>query len=239
MMNRKRNLAATLGLVTLIALAGCSSADADPADTSPDPAVSMDTSTPEPAPTSTPAPTPTTTTAATTEAPSEAPPAAAAAGVQFNTTDLMINGDDGQAETTVPFSDGGAVLDALTGVWGEPVVTPLEGADGNMPPMVHTWESASLTTFGDGHAELTVYTTAVQSFPVDLPGIKVGSSREEAVAAGAVERGDDPNILVFDVREAAGTTSKWVDGSGADFVQVNLKSDMVVNFVSPADDYTD
>jgi len=105
------------------------------------------------------------------------------------------------------------------------------------------WPGFTLTVPDDGStrgASVRVSTPTVAAHPVVTSGgIGVGSTRAEAVAAGATE-GFDSSELRMDTRDAPGTQSSQRPGEvGREYVKLVLDGDSVVQIILPANDFGD
>ncbi len=106
-----------------------------------------------------------------------------------------------------------------------------------------TWPGFTVTVPNDGStrgATVRVTTPTVSGHPVvTTGGIGVGSTRAEAVAAGATE-GFDSTALRLDTRDVPGTQSLQRPGEvGREYVMLVLDGDAVTQLILPANDYSD
>jgi hypothetical protein len=106
--------------------------------------------------------------------------------------------------------------------------------------VAHEWPGLRLLTPPDGPGWLSVTSAEVNGHPVRTAhGIGVGSSRADALAAGATE-GFSSDELRLDVREAPGTSSLQHPGSvGEEFISLVMQGETVASLLVPANDYSD
>ncbi|WZH35951.1 MAG: hypothetical protein PIR02_14435 [Microbacterium enclense] len=106
--------------------------------------------------------------------------------------------------------------------------------------VAHDWPGLRLLTPPDGPGWLSVTATEVNGHPVRTAhGIGVGSTRADALAAGATE-GFSADELRLDVRQVAGTSSLQHPGSvGEEFISLVMQGDTVASVLVPANDYSD
>lgn len=136
-------------------------------------------------------------------------------------------------------------VDAWTAALGTaPTQSALEGPPGyDFQMTVLEWPGLKLTVPNDGStggATLFVSTPTVAGHPVVTSGgIGVGSTRAEALAAGATE-GFDSTELRLDTRDVQGTQSLQRTGEvGREFVMLVLEGDSVVSMHLPSNDFSD
>lgn len=173
--------------------------------------------------------------------------ASATAGADASVSDavvtLSLDGASSADGSTLTYSID--AVDAWTEALGSaPVSSPVEGPYGGT--LAYTsldWSGLKLTVPDDGStngARVFVSTPTVAGHPiVTTGGIGVGSTRAEALAAGAVE-GFDATELRLDVRDVPGTTSLQRAGeTGRQYVMLVLEGDSVAAMHLPADDFSD
>jgi len=105
--------------------------------------------------------------------------------------------------------------------------------------VAHEWPGLRLLTPPDGPGWLSVTAAEVNGHPLRTAhGIGVGSTRAEALAAGAVAGYGDE--LRLDVREVPGTTSLQEAGRvGTEFISLEMSGDTVASLHVPANDFSD
>lgn len=105
--------------------------------------------------------------------------------------------------------------------------------------VAHEWPGLRLLTPPDGPGWLSVTAAEVNGHPVrTAQGIGVGSTRAEALAAGAVAGYGDE--LRLDVHDVPGTSSLQNVGSvGKKFISLGMSGDVVASVNVPADDFSD
>lgn len=222
-MRRSRTaLALPFAVVLAVGLAACTAApEADPSTPA-----AVDTSASSPSASVTPTAT-----------------AGADASVSDAVVTLSLDGASSADGSTLAYSIG--AVDAWTEALGTaPASSPVEGPYGGT--LAYTsldWSGLKLTVPDDGStngARVFVSTPTVAGHPiVTTGGIGVGSTRAEALAAGAVE-GFDATELRLDVRDVPGTTSLQRAGEiGRQYVMLVLEGDSVAAMHLPADDFSD
>lgn len=169
--------------------------------------------------------------------------AGADASVSDAVVTLSLDGASSADGSTLAYSIG--AVDAWTEALGTaPASSPVEGPyGGRLACTSLDWSGLKLTVPDDGStngARVFVSTPTVAGHPiVTTGGIGVGSTREEALAAGAVE-GFDATELRLDVRDVPGTTSLQRAGeTGRQYVMLVLEGDSVAAMHLPADDFSD
>lgn len=194
-------------------------------------------------PTSTPtesaAQTPAATPSVSATAPAAAPTPTSAATLIVTLDDATLQG----GATPLPYARG--AKDAWTAALGsEPTESPSEVVHGyDFQQTIWKWPGLQLNLPNDGSANgsrVSVSAATVAGHPVrTTQGIGVGSTRAEALAAGAVD-GFDSTELRLDVRDAPGTNSLQRPGEvGRQFISLILEGDTVVSMHLPADDFSD
>ncbi|PNW07782.1 hypothetical protein C1632_16290 [Microbacterium testaceum] len=197
-----------------------------------------------------PAPEPTTTDAATptftpTVKPTAtvSPSADASAPASDAVLIVQLDGASIAAGSTLEYSL--AAVDAWTAALGiAPTRSAVEGPYGGDSELTALeWPGFTLTVPNDGStrgASVRVSSPTVAGHPVVTSGgIGVGSTRAEAVAAGATE-GFDSTELRLDTRDAPGTQSLQRPGElGRQYVMLVLDGDSIVQIILPANDYSD
>jgi hypothetical protein len=136
-------------------------------------------------------------------------------------------------------------LDAWsTALGSEPTQTsPIDGPYGPLPELTKLeWSGLRLTVPNDGSAtpgRFFVSSPSVSGHPLrTADGIGVGSTRDEALAAGAVE-GFDATELRLGAREVPGTQSLSRPGEvGREWIMLVLEGDAVVS-MQPGNDFSD
>ena len=136
-------------------------------------------------------------------------------------------------------------VEAWTAALGAaPTQSAVEGPyGGTLELTALEWPGFTLTVPNDGStraASVRVSTPTVSGHPiVTTGGIGVGSTRAEAVAAGATE-GFDSTELRLDTRDAPGTQSLQRPGEvGREYVMLVLDGDSVTQLILPANDFSD
>lgn len=173
--------------------------------------------------------------------------ASATAGADASVSDavvtLSLDGASSADGSTLAYSIG--AVDAWTEALGTaPASSPVEGPyGGTLASTSLDWAGLKVTVPDDGStngARVFVSTPTVAGHPiVTTGGIGVGSTRAEALAAGAVE-GFDATELRLDVRDVPGTTSLQRAGeTGRQYVMLVLEGDSVAAMHLPADDFSD
>lgn len=197
----------------------------------------------------TPAPTPTTTASASQSpaaTPSASATASATAPAPASAAALIVSLDDATVEdgsASLPYARG--AKDTWTAALGsEPAESPSEVVNGyDFQETVWKWPGLQLNVPNDGSengSHVFVSASTVNGHPIrTAQGIGVGTTRAEAVAAGAVD-GFDSTELRIDVRDAPGTKSLQRPGEvGRQFISLILDGDTVVSMLLPADDFSD
>lgn len=194
-------------------------------------------------------PTPTTTDSASQSPPATpsasatasaaAPTPASAAALTVTLDDVILQG----GAAPLPYARG--AKDAWTAALGsEPIESPNEIVNGyDFQETVWKWPGLQLNVPNDGSENgslVFVSASTVNGHTIrTTQGIGVGSTRAEALAAGAVD-GFDSTELRLDVRDAPGTTSLQRPGEvGRQFISLILEGDTVVSIHLPADDFSD
>ncbi len=197
---------------------------------------------PAPTPTDTASPTPAFTPSAK-PTPTVSPTADAANPASDAVLIVSLDSASIAAGSTLEYSLN--AVDAWTAALGTaPTQSAVEGPPGyDFQMTVLEWPGLELTVPNDGStsgARVFVSTPTVAGHPVvTTGGIGVGSTRAEAVAAGATE-GFDSTELRLDTRDAPGTQSLQRPGEvGREFVMLVLNGDSVVSMHLPADDFSD
>jgi len=190
-------------------------------------------------------PTPTTI-ASATPTPAASATASAAAPTPASAATLIVTIDDATLEggsASLPYARG--AKDAWTAALGnEPAEPPSEVVNGyDFQETVWKWPGLQLNVPNDGSengSHVFVSASTVGGHPIrTTQGIGVGSTRAEALAAGAVD-GFDSTELRLDVRDAPGTKSlQRPDEVGREFISLILEGDTVVSMHLPADDFSD
>lgn len=184
--------------------------------------------------------------ASPTPTPAASATASVAASTPASAATLIVTIDDATLEggsASLPYARG--AKDAWTAALGsEPVESPSEVVNGyDFQETVWKWPGLQLNVPDDGSengSHVFVSASTVDGHPIRTrQGIGVGSTRAEAVAAGAVD-GFDSTELRLDVRDAPGTTSLQRPGEvGREFISLVLEGDTVVSIHLPADDFSD
>ena len=153
--------------------------------------------------------------------------------------DAMVEGDSAR----LPYARG--AKDAWTSALGaEPTESPNEVVNGyDFQQTVWKWPGLQLRVPNDGSergSSVFVSASVVAGHPIrTTQGIGVGSTRADALAAGAVD-GFDATELRLDVRDAPGTNSlQRPNEVGRQFISLFLEGDTVVSIHLPADDFSD
>jgi len=197
---------------------------------------------PGPAPTDTASPTPAFT-PSVKPTPTVSPTADAAAPASDAV--LIVSLDRASIAAGSPLEYSLSAVDAWTAALGTaPTPSAVEGPySGTLELTALTWPGFTLTVPNDGStrgATVRVTTPTVSGHPVvTTGGIGVGSTRSEAVAAGATE-GFDATELRLDTRDAPGTQSLQRPGEvGREYVMLVLDGDAVTQLILPANDFSD
>ena len=133
-----------------------------------------------------------------------------------------------------------AVDDWVSALGADPtssdVIAP---AGGDTGVVAHEWPGLRFLAPPDGPGRLSVTAADVNGHPVRTThGIAVGSTRADALAAGAVAGSGDG--LRLDVRDVPGTSSLHEPGSvGKQFISLEMEGDVVASIHVPADDFSD
>ena len=197
---------------------------------------------PAPEPTATDAATPTFT-PTVKPTPTASPTADAAAPSSDAVLIVQLDGASIAEGSTLEYSID--AVDAWTEALGAaPTQSPAEGPyGGTLERTFLEWPGLTVTVPNDGStrgASVRVSTPTVAGHPVVTSGgIGVGSTRAEALAAGATE-GFDATELRLDTRDAPGTHSlQRPDEVGRDYVMLVLDGDAVTQIILPGNDYSD
>jgi hypothetical protein len=136
-------------------------------------------------------------------------------------------------------------VDAWTAALGSvPTQSAVEGPYGGTLDMTAMdWPGLTVTVPNDGSthgASVRVSEPTVAGHPVvTTGGIGVGSTRAEAITAGATE-GFDATELRLDTRDAPGTQSLQRPGEvGREYVMLVLDGDAVTQIILPGNDFSD
>ncbi|WP_295838853.1 hypothetical protein [uncultured Microbacterium sp.] len=136
-------------------------------------------------------------------------------------------------------------VDAWTAALGSaPTQSAVKGPyGGTLDETALDWPGLTVTVPNDGSthgASVRVSEPTVAGHPVvTTGGIGVGSTRAEAVAAGATE-GFDATELRLDTRDVPGTQSLQRPGEvGREYVMLVLDGDAVIQIILPGDDFSD
>ncbi len=194
---------------------------------------------PPPTPTVSAAQTPSPTPSASATAPAAAPTPTSAATLIVTLDDATVEG----GSAPLPYARG--AKDAWAGALeSEPTESSSEVVNGyDFQQTVWKWPGLQLSVPNDGSengSHVFVSASTVAGHPIrTTQGIGVGSTRADAIAAGAVN-GFDSTELRLDVRDAPGTTSLERPGEvGRQFISLILEGDTVVSIHLPADDFSD
>ncbi len=208
--------------VIALALAGCTG----PAGTEP----SAEPSTPTPS-------------AAPTQSPDSSSPPTLVVSAEGLT--YAAEGDEQQAS----FDDAAAILDIVELVAGPlPTGIAVEPYDGlDLELTRYEWDDIVVTAGNDGFgSSLWLHSERVgETFVITTSGISVGSSRADAVAAGAFDDWDSDgdgiaDYLGLEPRDVAGTESLSRPGSiGRVYVLLVMEGDVVSSIQAPGNDYAD
>ncbi|WP_201276579.1 hypothetical protein [Marisediminicola senii] len=203
------------------------------------------TADPEPAVASTPAPTPTPEPTPVAE-PAPAPTPQSAPIVTITLDDLSY-GDPG-AITTVPFTQGNDLVVAIQSLTGSaPSVSDIEDpwGNGDIWGTRYQWDGINVNVL-DGNATLRISTATLgDSVILTAQGLAVGSTRADAVAAGAWDDYDENDDQIADYlgigsREIAGTESLGNPGAvGVEYLMLEMNGDVVSAIHAPANDFSD
>ncbi|KTR88556.1 hypothetical protein NS220_16230 [Microbacterium testaceum] len=133
-----------------------------------------------------------------------------------------------------------AVDDWRSALGGDPTTSNVLAPTGwDTGVVAHEWPGLRFLTPPDGPGWLSVTAAEVNGHPVrTAQGIGVGSTRAEALAAGAVAGYGDE--LRLDVREVPGTSSLQESGRvGKEFISLEMSGDTVASVHVPANDFSD
>lgn len=220
---RRSVLLLTIAVVSALGLSACVPPPA------PEP-VTTDAATPAFTPTVKPTPTP-------------SPTVGAVAPASDAVLIVSLDGASIAAGSTLEYTLN--AVDAWTAALGTaPARSAVQGPYGGALELTALeWPGFTLTVPNDGStraASVRVSTPTVSGHPiVTTGGIGVGSTRAEAVAAGATE-GFDSTELRLDTRDAPGTQSLQRPGEvGREYVMLVLDGDSVVQIILPANDFSD
>ncbi|BDV30138.1 hypothetical protein Microterr_07980 [Microbacterium terricola] len=149
---------------------------------------------------------------------------------------------------TVDFDD----VDGVLAVFEELTGTMPEGYEPEDPDGYvfddtrYDWAGVTVTVWGAGTesesiASIRVVAPTVGGVPVRTPeGITVGSSREDALAAGADDPFDDPEYLQIGRQEVPDTESLVNPGEvGILFIVLQMEADAVAAISTPGNDFSD
>ena len=150
---------------------------------------------------------------------------------------------------TVSLADGSAILALFESVNGYmPTGTEFEFFAGYPTGLfTYKWSEVIVTVSDQGPTyNLVLLAPAVNSVPIRTHGeIAVGSTRMEAIAAGARDEWDNDKDgiaeeLALGAREVPGTHSLSRPGSvGSEFLLLVMDGDNVVRIIVPGDDFSD
>ncbi len=154
----------------------------------------------------------------------------------------------GGTADTLSYDDGSGIVDLLSGLSGsEPAVTDIEDPWGNgtVVGSSYEWEGIVVSVY-NGRAGVAISVPEVGDTKVQTPeGISVGSTRAEAMAAGAWTVWDqdgngNANYLGIGSREVPDTRSLSNPGSvGIEYLMLVLADDAVGAIHVPANDFSD
>lgn len=142
-------------------------------------------------------------------------------------------------EHTVTFDKGDALLEILTSLFG---IAPSKTEEPNGYDVTFfDWDRVRLLKPGNTRAAVSASTSALGEVAIStVEGISVGSSREAALAAGAIDVGEGPDSLGINVREVPHALSLTRPGQvGLDFVRLRFTNNKVAQMQAPAFDYGD
>ena len=143
-----------------------------------------------------------------------------------------------------PFTDGEAMVAMLEELIGtEPEISQDEVTEITS----YEWPVARvIITPGDGFASIAIRAAEIGGIPIRTPeGLGVGSSREEAVAAGAWDDWDADSDGIADYlgigpREVPGTQSLSNPGAvGIEYLLLGIAEDLIEQIQAPANDFSD
>jgi len=145
---------------------------------------------------------------------------------------------------TAAYTDADAVIQALTDALGaDPTESPVDGPYGETftayewTGLTATLREPRIDVFATADSETVSYTTP--------EGIGLGSTRDEALTAGAQDEWDEDGDGVADylkigMREVAGTTSLENPGQvGVEYLTLTLTDDVVTAIASGGNDFSD
>jgi hypothetical protein len=134
------------------------------------------------------------------------------------------------------FDDGAAVLEVLSATLGE---TPDPTSNPNLSTKTYDWRQIAITVVDGGPATMWIFSDEIAGIDVHTEeGIGIGSSKQEAIDAGAMPQAF-PDQLRFQIREVPGTTSLETSGIGVKFIWLLLTGEQVTRMIVPSNDYSD
>lgn len=149
--------------------------------------------------------------------------------------------DDGEI---VPFEDVDGLVASFTGLFGiAPDESMVEGAYGSAYT-AYDWASVRVLV-ADTRATVTVSAKAPGVAFITEQGIALGSTRAEALAAGAVDDWDEngdgtADYLRIGMREVPGTQSLSTPGAvGVEYLTLKITDDTVTSVSSGGNDFSD
>lgn len=179
-----------------------------------------------------------------TPSPSSSPVASPSATPADRVVEISVDGfsiDDGPVLT---YDDADSAVAALTDVFGSaPTEAPVEGPYGAVYDG-YEWPGTKATA-GDTRIDLVVSADAPGVIIRTPQGIGIGSTRAEAMAAGAVDGWDADgdgiaDYLSIDVREEPGTTSLVNPGEvGVVYIDLQITDDVVSRLSTGGNDFAD
>lgn len=129
-------------------------------------------------------------------------------------------------------------LGALAGA--SAALSDLENAQGTH----YTWDGFSVTVFEGGWCHVWLETSQIGQARIETAeGIAVGSTRDEAVAAGAQDGGDTDGDGVADwlrigSREVPGTEVQGSPGTvGSEYVMLTVEDNVITEIFSPSNNF--
>jgi hypothetical protein len=179
--------------------------------------------------------------------PSPTPTATVAVETLTVTLDGLLY-EGGAGDESISLEDPEALLQLVEQLTGQPrtgVDIEDPWGQGDVMGVKYEWADIIVSVFGE-RANLIVRTPALGDVPVSTEeGITVGSSRSEALAAGARDGWDADgdgvaDFLELGAREVPGTQSLSRPGEvGIEYLSLGMKGDVVERIDLPANDFSD
>ncbi len=161
---------------------------------------------------------------------------------ETHTIEISVDGVSVDGGDVAPYDDADAVVQALTDALGAPTETTVDAPYGGSYP-AYDWEGLRAT---DRESRIDLRATANQATAsfITVEGVGIGSTRAEAMAAGAEDEWDDDGDGIADylkvgMREVPGTTSLVTGQVGMEYVSLTITDDVVTAIMSGANDFSD